>query len=117
VLVNMDAGWVDQRTCGEVGGKTAPLGCVGEIVPEDGRKEHGLGAFMNPHNPAEIQEKGKRQYVTEIWEWIISQALRVGVHANSHCRCSPTASTVTSALRTGCTGRHATSPPTSNERT
>jgi hypothetical protein len=51
-----------------------------EIVSEDGRKEHGLGAFMNPHNPAEIQEKGKRQYVTEIWEWIISQALRFGVH-------------------------------------
>ena len=47
-----------------------------EVVPGEGRKEHGLGAYLSPHDPnSEAVQKGSRQHVTEIWEYLISRAL------------------------------------------
>ena len=51
-----------------------------EVVPGDGRKEHGLGAYLSPYNPnTEEVEKGSRRHVTEIWEYLISRNLGLPV--------------------------------------
>ncbi len=51
-----------------------------EIVPAEGRKEHGLGAYLSPYNPNTNQvEKGSRRHVTEIWEYLISRNLGLPV--------------------------------------
>jgi hypothetical protein len=47
-----------------------------EIVPKDGRKEHGLGAYLSPYNPnSEDVQRGNRRHATEIWEYIISRSI------------------------------------------
>jgi hypothetical protein len=48
-----------------------------DVIPGEGRKEHGLGGFMSPINPDEESERGKRQYITEIWRYLISQELGI----------------------------------------
>jgi hypothetical protein len=55
-----------------------------EVLPGDGRKEHGLGAFMRPatgrnraneYDTDTEPEKGKREHVTELWRFLIERAL------------------------------------------
>lgn len=49
----------------------------GEIVfPKDDAghdhvKEHGLGQYMNPEDPSKSEERGKREWIRDIWRYLI----------------------------------------------
>lgn len=47
----------------------------GESVTIVKRTEHGLGAFLNPHNPAEKDKRGTRKWVDDIWQYLIETDL------------------------------------------
>lgn len=50
-----------------------------ETLTDDGRKEHGLGAYMSPYNPDDESMRGKRVWVTEIWHYLICKELGIPV--------------------------------------